>query len=381
MPSVTTGDAPIWAIFMSALFAAGCHGELATDGTDAGGMMDRLECEEVRASCESTRASCAESGTSGEDQSACSRRLRECDQQAERCIEPEPTDSGVPETTDQLDAASSDSSTVDTGALPVDADILDDAGPPDVPSPDGGRSDSGVCEDTTCGMSDEPGPDFPGAVTHSDAIPVSRVPSMPEYRQTIVDPDFNTPITRITGDPGTPIAGLPGETWSDKNRAAYQTHQAWNADGSMIYLEFGGLFINGDDYTVAHRTAPPGGLAYWSPVDPAYMFSVGDNEVYRFNAFTESSETWITFDDYSDLSAQVWNSPSIDGRVVAVQATRNSDGETVCVVIDLVNRTSIVDVSFDSVGLPGSESQRCRTAASGSYFLAPGRRQYLLLRP
>ena len=228
-------------------------------------------------------------------------------------------------------------------------------------------ADCGICAGGT-------GPDFPGAITHSDAISVSSIPSMPGYLETTADPDFNTTITRITGDPGTAIPGLSGASWSTKNRAAYQSHQAWNADGSMIFLEFGGLFIDGNNYTVAHRTSPPGGLPYWSPVEPAYMFSVGDNEVYRFNAFTESSETWITFSDYSDLVGQVWNSPSIDGRVLAVKARRNSDGKMVCLAIDLVNRTSIVDVPFESVGLTttGNKAQRCRTAASGNYFALRG---------
>ena len=64
----------------------------------------------------------------------------------------------------------------------------------------------------------------------------------PGYLQTLADPTFGTPITRITGDPGTPLV-LPVNTggtatiiWSGAVRTRYVTDSTWNVDGSLMML-------------------------------------------------------------------------------------------------------------------------------------------------
>ena len=64
----------------------------------------------------------------------------------------------------------------------------------------------------------------------------------PGYLQTLADPTFGTPITRITGDPGTPLV-LPVNTggtatliWSSAVRTRYVTDSSWNVDGSLLML-------------------------------------------------------------------------------------------------------------------------------------------------
>ena len=64
----------------------------------------------------------------------------------------------------------------------------------------------------------------------------------PGYLQTLADPTFGTPITRITGDPGTPLV-LPVNTggtatiiWSSAVRTRYVTDSSWNVDGSLMML-------------------------------------------------------------------------------------------------------------------------------------------------
>jgi hypothetical protein len=45
-------------------------------------------------------------------------------------------------------------------------------------------------------------------------------------------------VTRISGDPGTPISNLAGErTWSDDVRHHYSLDQAWNADQTLLALD------------------------------------------------------------------------------------------------------------------------------------------------
>ncbi len=64
----------------------------------------------------------------------------------------------------------------------------------------------------------------------------------PGYLQTLNDPTFGTPITRITDDPGEqftlPIntGGNVTITWSAAVRTRYVTDSAWNIDGSKLML-------------------------------------------------------------------------------------------------------------------------------------------------
>ncbi|HEC43454.1 MAG TPA: hypothetical protein ENI20_11555, partial [Bacteroides sp.] len=62
--------------------------------------------------------------------------------------------------------------------------------------------------------------------------------SQPEYLETVTDPSFGTKITRIVGDPGTPLPNVPGQVWaSEQLRHGYSKRQVWNSDQSMIFLD------------------------------------------------------------------------------------------------------------------------------------------------
>ena len=64
----------------------------------------------------------------------------------------------------------------------------------------------------------------------------------PGYLQTLADPTFGTPITRITGDPGAPLllpvntGGTASIIWSSAVRTRYVTDSSWNVDGSLLML-------------------------------------------------------------------------------------------------------------------------------------------------
>ena len=102
----------------------------------------------------------------------------------------------------------------------------------------------------------------------------------PDYLQTVTDPAFGTPFTRVT-DPGQEM--LPGVSC----KLAYCTHrfsssQAWNADQSLLLIANGcsGLcFLDGSTYVpLFHRSIP--NECEWHPVDPALMICVSDDEIY-----------------------------------------------------------------------------------------------------
>ncbi len=66
--------------------------------------------------------------------------------------------------------------------------------------------------------------------------------TLPGYLQTLNDPTFGTPITRVTGDAGSTLT-LPINTggtatiyWSGAVRTRYVTDSSWNVDGSLLML-------------------------------------------------------------------------------------------------------------------------------------------------
>ncbi len=64
----------------------------------------------------------------------------------------------------------------------------------------------------------------------------------PDYLQTLNDPTFGTPVTRITDDPGTQLTlpintgGTATVTWSGAVRTRYVTSSSWNIDGTLMML-------------------------------------------------------------------------------------------------------------------------------------------------
>ena len=64
----------------------------------------------------------------------------------------------------------------------------------------------------------------------------------PGYLQTLNDPTYSTPVTRITGDPGVQMTlpvntgGTATVTWSAAVRTRYVTDSSWNVDSSLMIL-------------------------------------------------------------------------------------------------------------------------------------------------
>jgi hypothetical protein len=79
-------------------------------------------------------------------------------------------------------------------------------------------------------------PGFQGTLTD----PVSALPwtpaSRPAYLVPATDPLFGTRVTRISGDPGTPVGPGLG-VWGTNARHVYSRQQPWNSDGTLLTIE------------------------------------------------------------------------------------------------------------------------------------------------
>ena len=91
--------------------------------------------------------------------------------------------------------------------------------------------------------------------------------AMPGYLQTVTDPVFGSKITRITNEPNC--------------SHHYSKDQAWNADGSLLWLWkncSGGRILDGKTYAQKSSTSA-GGNDRWHPTDPNLMIKLTGNSV------------------------------------------------------------------------------------------------------
>src|SRR5690349_1623825 len=115
-----------------------------------------------------------------------------------------------------------------------------------------------------------------GAVPLTDPAAVYSVPSQsrPPLLVPTVDPVLGTTLTRITGDTGASIRGLPG-TWGADARHTYSKQQPWNSDGTLLVVEnrSGGspsiLFLDGNTYAPKFAGGSPLYDYRWHP-SPAH---------------------------------------------------------------------------------------------------------------
>jgi hypothetical protein len=167
------------------------------------------------------------------------------------------------------------------------------------------------------------------------AVPVV---SEPGYLRTITDPTFGSQVTRIVGNPGSTIVanGTPIGTWSADARHNYNLNEAWNADGTLLYIENrpddGGtpnqLYLNGNTYQLEFGTPSnmPGGGSYdqrWNP-DPAYPDDVllagndGSSTLNWFNVVTNTIDRTYTLPMPVTYIGNTKGNPSQDGRFICL---------------------------------------------------------------
>ncbi len=107
------------------------------------------------------------------------------------------------------------------------------------------------------------------------------------YLATLNDPTFRTQITRVTGDPGTPLTinvntgGSATIAWSNAVRTRYVTDSSWNIDGSLLMLRSYDpglpyhIVLNGSTYQPLFLADIPSSNFRWSqnPASPAIQYA------------------------------------------------------------------------------------------------------------
>ena len=201
---------------------------------------------------------------------------------------------------------------------------------------------------------------------------------VPGYLDTVLDPYNGAYLTRVTDFGSGPIGGT-GRSWDDSElfRHHYSSAQAWNADGSILFLDKGTVFVDGSTYEPLDYKKPSG-MTHWSTTDPDIMIATQGSNVVLWNVRAGSAERTIPLPGYDTLSFQVRMSPSNDGSRVGVKARRQNNGEWVCLGVDLDAGQVGQVVSFDQWGfsLGGGYSEykarKCGVTPSGRYLLLNG---------
>jgi hypothetical protein len=187
---------------------------------------------------------------------------------------------------------------------------------------------------------------------------------------------FGTRITRIGGDPGTPIPNIAGATWAQESKHNYSKDPVWSADGRLIVLKYmdgavnNRLYLDGDTYQPLFARVTPGVEQRWHPTLPdvmVYVTSAGG--VAHWNARTGVSTTKFSAPGYADAHLGPWEgNVSNDGRYVVVSATRTSDGKLVAYVVDMDLGTKGADLDVAAQGLTNLDW--VSISASGNYVVA-----------
>ena len=194
----------------------------------------------------------------------------------------------------------------------------------------------------------------------------------PNYLQSVTDPLFDTKITRITGDVGTSIPNVGG-TWQNIARHGYSARQPWNADESILYLDrhIGGpsLFLDGETYEVIKQANVPGGNEHrWHSTNPDLFLILRDDGIYSWSYSTETLTKLIDINGYSNTSLGYTGNYSMDGNVLGMFATRNSDGQQVAFGVNIATQTKFPDVDLTG----WSDIDYTTTSPLGTYIVVNG---------
>ena len=203
----------------------------------------------------------------------------------------------------------------------------------------------------------------------------------PGYLERVADPLYGTTITRITGDPGTPITTESGQSlgqWSQVNTHNYSKDPAWSADQSLVALKrvsgLGAvLFLDGQTYRPLFTRRYPAGTAEgrWHPSMSDQMVIIGSTgTIRRWNVRTGALATLFTASGYSAADYSVEGDLSTDARYVAIRATRVADGKRVGFRADLVSGAKGPDIDFAANGI--TDPDVVSVSANGTYVVVTG---------
>jgi hypothetical protein len=204
--------------------------------------------------------------------------------------------------------------------------------------------------------------DFTEAATERHVGDTTIVPT-PRYLETIEDPHYGGLITLVTGTPGDPIPNLAGRTWEGRNQPTYAPHRAWNADGSLLYLNFGSVFIDGKTHEPVNLPRKPGGFFYWSPAEPEIMFVTTSTGVGKWDVRAGVFVDQISAPQFDSFEFTAYaGGASADGTRVAAKARRKSDGRRYAVGFDFATHAVGPAIDIGQWGCDQSHSEAHRDA-------------------
>jgi hypothetical protein len=191
--------------------------------------------------------------------------------------------------------------------------------------------------------------------------------TMPGYRQTVMDPVFQTRLTRIT-EPGRLLKR--GMTCgADYCRHRYSSTQAWNSDQSLLVITKGCAdlcFFDGHTFEpLFSRLVAPDYDCKWHPVAADRMICVHARGIDMWSPRTNAWTHVFASKRYSFLEFGPYKgNPSRDGRLVAVRAKRD-DGALVAFAVDLRHGTKNVDIDLSRLA---ADNQYVTISPSGRYI-------------
>jgi len=197
----------------------------------------------------------------------------------------------------------------------------------------------------------------------------------PNYLEELLDPTFNSRITRIVGNPGDVLPNISGEVWADEQeRHGYSKRQPWNCNESMIFLDRHSpeLWLDGETYEVLFTRNKPASRVRWSHITPNimnYVYSGNPSCVGKWDVVEDTTEVIVDLSGYSDCSfGEGEGNFTNDDSKVAIMAIRDSDNHEVIFVVDMLLRTKGADIDismYESVN-------NCTISPLGSYLILCG---------
>lgn len=196
----------------------------------------------------------------------------------------------------------------------------------------------------------------------------------PGYMVPTPDPNFRSTVLRVSGDPGSSVAGVGG-TWGEVCGPNYINHQAWSCDQSLLYIlnsggTSGSLWLDGETYQPRFARGsnwPSGADVRWHPTEPELMDAARTNQFSYYNPRTNVNQVVHTFAGVTDLRiGHNKGNRSDDGKIVVLTAMRS--GRQVAIVYD-IERDTVINELDALTTLPGRAFSSCWTSPSGNYMI------------
>jgi hypothetical protein len=198
----------------------------------------------------------------------------------------------------------------------------------------------------------------------------------PEYLKPITDPTFGTKITRIVGDPGTPIPNIPGSIWAaQQERHDYSKISVWNCDQTIMYLgrHYPNLWLDGNTYQPLFTRTKPSSYLLWSHTEPNVMYHTGSSgncRLGKWNVVTNVDSELVDLRAYASCTfGEGEGNFSSDVTKAPVFGKRINDGKYVIFVVDIASKTKGPDIEAPTDFVNRVVFDNCTMSSKGNYLI------------